>query len=83
MAGESNRDQCSKEGCSGCKHCTGGSMYDWQDKLQAEENEIDNKLNSLSLAQLKSAVKRRIAKEISEKLEVYKKELERALDEKS
>lgn len=56
---------------------------DWQDRLQKEENEIDQVLSDFTIDQLRSAIKRRVSKEIDQKLAEYKKQLEKQLNEKS
>lgn len=86
MAGESARDQCSKEGCYGCKHCNGGyvgafdNSYDDSAVELHEENKIRAKyekpLSEYSTDELKSELKKRIILEIDVRTAQFRKELE-------
>ncbi len=52
MAPESSRDQCNKEGCNGCRHCSGNS------------NASSVSIRDLSVSELKTALKKAQQEEV-------------------
>lgn len=75
--------------CCDSNNCTCGrseklygnnSMNDWQDKLQAKENQIDKQLENISTDDLQSALRRRVETEIQTKLKEYELKLRGEID---